>query len=593
MANFEVPEKPEFNNQIRKLEESDPAHANLFNAIIEALLNNELFLKKVQDALVESLKEHLENETNPHKVTKEQVGVPENAVFTDTTYEVFQAPNTSGIGAQAGLVPAPTVADIPKVLGGGGAWVPANDHSHGDYALKIHSHTASDVGALPQNGTAAKTNAFHVPRVSKNPSYQPGMYTAALEEFQSGSEGLPSAQYYHILTSQGGDANYEVQLAIGMTVDDMYFRNKKSGTWGNWIKMMHSGNAIPKTGGTFTGAIGTGGKVTLWTDNEGGNIRITAPDSYNKYWEMDAFNGDLRLYQHDNGTNSNYMPFSLTKDTLVANKIKASGEITGSLTGNASTATALTTSAGSATQPVYFSSGKPVACELDYLPASYYGSTSSAVKMYNLLGDTGGVQLLSNSGSAIYIGSGSNETILIGNHVSLISNGHVYCNGSDGSSFMCQTSNYMNLGHSSYKWKAVYATTGTIQTSDRNAKNSIEDLNEDFVSKFMLGLKPVRYKLNESDSNRYHWGLISQDIEELMEELGMDSKDFAGFIKSPKTKLNDDGEEEIVEGEYTYSLRYDEFIAPIIKLMQIQQSRIEELEKDIESLKEELLKLRA
>ena len=30
--------------------------------------------------------------------------------------------------------------------------------------------------------------------------------------------------------------------------------------------------------------------------------------------------------------------------------------------GNASTATALTTSAGSATQPVYFSDGKPVAC---------------------------------------------------------------------------------------------------------------------------------------------------------------------------------------------------------------------------------------
>ncbi len=34
----------------------------------------------------------------------------------------------------------------------------------------------------------------------------------------------------------------------------------------------------------------------------------------------------------------------------------------GALSGNASTATALTTSAGSATQPVYFSSGKPVAC---------------------------------------------------------------------------------------------------------------------------------------------------------------------------------------------------------------------------------------
>ena len=182
---------------------------------------------------------------------------------------------------------------------------------------------------------------------------------------------------------------------------------------------------------------------------------------------------------------------------------------------------------------------------------------------------------------------------VIGNHVTLSSNGHVYCDGSSSSSFMCQTNNYMNLGHSSYKWKAVYAVTGAIQTSDRNAKNSIEALDEDFISEFILNLKPVRYKLNESDSNRYHWGLISQDIEETMMELGMDSKDFAGFIKSPKTKLNDDGEEEIIDGEYAYSLRYDEFIAPIIKLMQSQQNQIEELKKDIENLKDELLKLRA
>lgn len=44
------------------------------------------------------------------------------------------------------------------------------------------------------------------------------------------------------------------------------------------------------------------------------------------------------------------------------NKIYAK-EFVGKLTGNADTATALTTSAGSATQPVYFSGGKPVDCK--------------------------------------------------------------------------------------------------------------------------------------------------------------------------------------------------------------------------------------
>lgn len=43
------------------------------------------------------------------------------------------------------------------------------------------------------------------------------------------------------------------------------------------------------------------------------------------------------------------------------NKIYAK-EFVGKLTGNADTATALTTSEGSATQPVYFNGGKPVAC---------------------------------------------------------------------------------------------------------------------------------------------------------------------------------------------------------------------------------------
>lgn len=60
----------------------------------------------------------------------------------------------------------------------------------------------------------------------------------------------------------------------------------------------------------------------------------------------------------------------------------------GELNGNASTATALTTSAGSATQPVYFSSGKPVACtytlsksvpsDAKFTDTTYSAATTSA-----------------------------------------------------------------------------------------------------------------------------------------------------------------------------------------------------------------------
>jgi hypothetical protein len=60
-----------------------------------------------------------------------------------------------------------------------------------------------------------------------------------------------------------------------------------------------------------------------------------------------------------------YPGLSFTKETIVAN-----------LEGNADTATALTTNAGSSTRPVYFSGGKPVQCGTS-LAVSVTGSSAS------------------------------------------------------------------------------------------------------------------------------------------------------------------------------------------------------------------------
>ncbi len=49
MGNFEVPENLEYIEQIRKFETTDPGHADLFNAVIQTLVNNETFLKKVTE----------------------------------------------------------------------------------------------------------------------------------------------------------------------------------------------------------------------------------------------------------------------------------------------------------------------------------------------------------------------------------------------------------------------------------------------------------------------------------------------------------------------------------------------------------------
>ena len=50
MANFNVPENPEFTKEIRRLETTDPGHADLFNTLVEKLFENELFLRKLMES---------------------------------------------------------------------------------------------------------------------------------------------------------------------------------------------------------------------------------------------------------------------------------------------------------------------------------------------------------------------------------------------------------------------------------------------------------------------------------------------------------------------------------------------------------------
>lgn len=65
--------------------------------------------------------------------------------------------------------------------------------------------------------------------------------------------------------------------------------------------------------------------------------------------------GDLTIWIKQNKS-------ATTANMTIDGTINAMGGFIGSLSGNASSATALTSSAGSATQPIYFSGGKPVVC---------------------------------------------------------------------------------------------------------------------------------------------------------------------------------------------------------------------------------------
>ena len=148
----------------------------------------------------------------------------------------------------------------------------------------------------------------------------------------------------------------------------------------------------------------------------------------------------------------------------------------------------------------------------------------------------------------------------------------------------------VNLGTAGKKWGTVYAATGTINTSDRNDKKDIYDLTEQQSIDLIMDLKPVSYKYK--DGKRTHYGMISQDVEETLDKLGMTAMDFAGFCKDQKYETYEvetaDGQkvekQRKIEGEYLYGLRYEEFIAPLIKTVQMQQTEINELKAQIKLL---------
>ncbi len=144
--------------------------------------------------------------------------------------------------------------------------------------------------------------------------------------------------------------------------------------------------------------------------------------------------------------------------------------------------------------------------------------------------------------------------------------------------FMPVADNSYTLGYSGYRWKQVYAAAGSISTSDRNSKKDITELDNQSYD-FVMGLKPSKYRFIENESNRIHYGLIAQDVEILLGKLGIKTDDFAGFVKSPKIKVDEQTRKEtIIDGEYEYGLRYEEFIAPIIKTIQMQDEKIKSLE---------------
>ena len=125
----------------------------------------------------------------------------------------------------------------------------------------------------------------------------------------------------------------------------------------------------------------------------------------------------------------------------------------------------------------------------------------------------------------------------------------------------------LTLGNPMLALDDIYATNGTIQTSDRNEKQDIAELSdaEQRVAVACKGLlRKFRWKSaveEKGDEARIHFGIIAQDLQAAFAAEGLDAGDYGMFISTTWT------DEETNEEKTRLGVRYSELLAFIISAL--------------------------
>ena len=195
------------------------------------------------------------------------------------------------------------------------------------------------------------------------------------------------------------------------------------------------------------------------------------------------------------------------------------------------------------------------------------GNSLSIPVFANRIGSSGvNIRLQNNSTTAGGIGTAFNTTFIYGTGGGVTDTGLAFansqivpCNGSG-----VGQDDVFDLGTSTSRFDDVFATNGTINTSDGDEKQDIEELTEaeQRVAVAVKGLlRKFRWKSRveeKGDDARIHFGIIAQDLQAAFEAEGLDAGRYAMFINSTWT------DEETGEERSRMGVRYNELLAFII-----------------------------
>lgn len=220
--------------------------------------------------------------------------------------------------------------------------------------------------------------------------------------------------------------------------------------------------------------------------------------------------------------------------------------------------------------------------------------------LYNDGSSNYGSNLLMQGGGNLFLGSGESATALYQaayknsntEHLFLSSDSNIYlytnCQtiGSrvgivlDTSlNFRPLTNAVGNLGSSSYRWNNIYSAHSVSVSSDARLKEDVQEIHK--AKELIMAIEPVQYLLKGRDSDRYHYGFISQQFKQAMTKVGIDDCGAWTVDITSEGVMNGHDIHTATEDEKIYGLRYEELIAPMVKVLQDLNTRLNKIEKKL------------
>lgn len=214
-----------------------------------------------------------------------------------------------------------------------------------------------------------------------------------------------------------------------------------------------------------------------------------------------------------------------------------------------------------------------------YINCSMAMQNSTPIYALTTNGDYGNAIHIDGSNNAQVFGQYSYGNLMIG-HNTLTPETYLrgidvflHCSGGQikysSTNFYPVTTASVNLGTTSNRFKNLYLSGNayanggsTALTSDSRCKNDIRDI--EYSLELIKGTRPVLFKYNDGTSKRDHAGMIAQEVENLMNEIGYTNNAIVCKIPTEEKDLS-----ECTYDEYQMALRYEEYIPHILKVLQL------------------------